>query len=217
MFVATVANAVLDEVLAAQGEWRPAFLLLPALAAGLIAVGWVWLVCPRPRRLGWDISRPWRPLLVGLAATGVSAIPVLALYLGIQHLQMQYMLAHQPVPGALPPEHPMVPVFVAASGWRMNVVLVGAACVILPALEETLFRGILYRGLRREWAFAPAALVSALVFAVAHLNPAALVPYMLLGVLFAYLYERSSSLVAPWAAHAAFNGFNVAILMAIAS
>ena len=39
--------------------------------------------------------------------------------------------------------------------------------------------------------------------------------YALLGLLFAYLFERSRSLVASWAAHAAFNVFNLMLLFAL--
>jgi membrane protease YdiL (CAAX protease family) len=85
----------------------------------------------------------------------------------------------------------------------------------VPVVEETLFRGVLYGALRRHWPFAPAALASGAVFAVGHLSLAGAIPYLLLGLLFAYLYERSGSLVAPWAAHGAFNAFNLAVLLAL--
>ena len=40
--------------------------------------------------------------------------------------------------------------------------------VYAPVLEEIAFRGILFGTLRRKFSFAPAALIGALVFAVAH-------------------------------------------------
>jgi len=47
---------------------------------------------------------------------------------------------------------------------------------------------------------------------VVHLDLAGFVAYALLGLVFAYLFERSRSLVAPWAAHAAFNVFNLVLV-----
>jgi hypothetical protein len=85
----------------------------------------------------------------------------------------------------------------------------------VPALEETLFRGILFGGLRRRWSYWPAALVSAAIFAVVHQHLAGFVTYLLLGLIFAYLFEASRSLVTSWAAHAAFNIFNLMLLFAL--
>jgi hypothetical protein len=107
-----------------------------------------------------------------------------------------------------------VPVFAEAHGIRA-VLLVLAACVAAPALEETLFRGILFRALRCRWSFPAAAALSAVIFALGHTRWSALLPYLLLGALFAWLYERSGSLVAPAVAHGAFNGFNLAIILVL--
>ncbi len=216
VFVATILGALTDDRTMGGRQHGLAFSLLPELCAALVAIAWVLIASPRPTRLGWRLAGGWRQVLVGLCAAGAVALPVLVLYQSIQQIYVRYMFSHQTVPGDLPQGHPMAPVFVIASGWPAKLLAAGAACVIMPALEETLFRGILFRGLRKEWSFGPGALASALVFAVAHLNPTAVVPYLVLGLVFAYLYERSGSLVAPWVAHGAFNGFNIAILMAIA-
>jgi len=50
------------------------------------------------------------------------------------------------------------------------LVLVFISLVILPPfVEEVLFRGFLFGGLRKKWAFLPSALLTSLLFAVAHL------------------------------------------------
>jgi membrane protease YdiL (CAAX protease family) len=114
-----------------------------------------------------------------------------------------------------PTEHPMVPILATAPGWQTKLFLVAVACVVVPVLEETLFRGVLYRALRRHWSFTPAAIASGLVFSVSHLNPTAMIPYLLLGILFAYLYERTGSLLAPAVAHGAFNAYTLVVVLAI--
>jgi membrane protease YdiL (CAAX protease family) len=43
-----------------------------------------------------------------------------------------------------------------------------AAGFVAPAVEETIFRGILLRGLMRRWSFTPAALLSSLLFGAFH-------------------------------------------------
>ncbi len=174
------------------------------------------LTSPAGTRIGWRLTGWWRQAALGISAAGLSAAPVLGLHKLLQDLQLRHLyLRPRSLPAKLPEEHPLVPLFVGEEGWQWRAMLIVGACVILPILEETLFRGILYRALRRHWSFAPAAVGSAAIFAVSHLSWAGMVPYLLLGMVFAYLYERSGSLVAPWAAHGAFNGFNLAILLAL--
>ena len=86
------------------------------------------------------------------------------------------------------------------------VLLVLLAGLIAPFGEELLFRGVLFTWLRR-WGFVLAAILSALVFGLAHgfnvVFPAAVV----LGLLCAFLYEKSGSIWPAVAAHAVNNTF----------
>ena len=74
-----------------------------------------------------------------------------------------------------------------------------------PIVEEMLFRGLLFRGLRGYWTFWPAALTSGVWFGVLHFNPLVLPVFIALGVLFAWAYERSRSLWTPILAHGCLN------------
>ena len=215
LFLAQVCRLTLDRMLPAERAAGTLAFLLPGVAAGLAAIGWVWLASPRSARLGWRLPGAWRRLIAGISAAGLFALPVIGLNQIIQNLYLRYALSQQTGLRALPEEHPLIPVITGVPTWPSKVVLIVAACAVVPALEETLFRGIIYGALRREWSFAPAALASALVFAVAHLSAIPVAPYLVLGVLFAYLYERYGSLLAPWAAHGAFNGFNLAIVLTL--
>ena len=77
---------------------------------------------------------------------------------------------------------------------------VGAA----PIFEEFLFRGVLYGGFRRSLGRPSAAVFSAAVFAIVHPAIAA-APVFVLGLIAAFVYERSRSLLAPVAAHMTYN------------
>jgi membrane protease YdiL (CAAX protease family) len=106
-----------------------------------------------------------------------------------------------------------------AGGVRTAVALV-AAVLLAPVAEELLFRGLLYRALRRRRSVAVAATVSSVLFAAIHLDvavtqPLALVGLALVGVVLALAYERTGSLVVPVAAHAGYNG--TALVLAIAA
>ena len=73
-----------------------------------------------------------------------------------------------------------------------------------PPVEEFIFRGLLYKGLRRSMNAARATVGSALVFALVH-PPVAFVPVFVLAILAAVTYERSKLLMAPVVAHATYN------------
>lgn len=89
-------------------------------------------------------------------------------------------------------------------------------CVLAPILEETIFRGFVYPGLRRRMPVTAAVLLSAALFALMHVNPAALVPIGLIGIVLAVLYERNMSLVPSIICHA-LNNTLVFFLMLLTS
>jgi len=186
---------------AAGGE---ALLALPVVVGGVGAIAWVAVASRGRLGLGWRTDHWLRDVWTGLVVSGLVLVPVLVLEHALQgSMQVQ------------PYGHPLIPVFAGATGWLGKVSLAVFACAIVPAVEEAVFRGILYRALRRHWSLAGSVLASAIVFAVAHGSAPALLPIAILGVLYAYLYETSGSLVAPTVAHGAFNAFNLAIVLVL--
>lgn len=78
--------------------------------------------------------------------------------------------------------------------------------VFAPIFEELAFRGILYAILRRRLAPLPAALISASVFALAHgYGVIGFISVLWSGLLWAWIYERTGSLIPGMIAHAANN------------
>lgn len=88
------------------------------------------------------------------------------------------------------------------------------AIVAAPVVEETFFRGFVFSGLRRRLGFRGAAGLSALIFALAHLEPVTFLPIFAIGVALAWVYSETDSLAAPMLVHAAYNGTVVAIGLA---
>jgi CAAX protease family protein len=82
------------------------------------------------------------------------------------------------------------------------VVLVG---VIVPVGEEVFFRGLTFGALRRVMNRHAAVMTSALFFAGAHLQPVELLPILILGMILAYLYDYTGSLVPGMIAHGVNN------------
>lgn len=85
---------------------------------------------------------------------------------------------------------------------------------VLPALcEETLFRGFLYTSLRRNLGAFPSMVLSALVFSAAHLDLGGALQLFALGFIFAYVFERTKSLLPSMIAHCMWN--SIMFLMAL--
>jgi membrane protease YdiL (CAAX protease family) len=92
------------------------------------------------------------------------------------------------------------------------VALVLVVGIIGPLGEEIFFRGFAYTACRHRLGPVVGAIASAALFSLAHLNPGALIPIFLMGLLLAALYERTGTLAAPFALHAVNN--SVAVLIA---
>lgn len=96
-----------------------------------------------------------------------------------------------------------------AGGLAVNLIVIA----LLPAMgEELLFRGLLQR-LFREWFrnVHVAIFITAFIFAVIHMQFYGLLPRMLLGIIFGYLFYWTGSIWVPAFAHFLNNGVLVVI------
>jgi len=216
LVVYLVAQTVLGLAVLLLGRWlagpfdpasMPIEWFLASAAVGL--AGGLVLVVMLLRRRGVDLAaavgpvRPLgRPVLIGTAIGGgallVSGVLIDALMrlTGREGEPEQVLLSG------------------VGEGPLATVLVVVVAVVLAPLAEELLFRGLLFRSLRRRLGLAASALVSAGVFAVVHTEvvisqPLALVGLLLLGAVFAVAYERTGTLVVPVVGHAVFNGLTL--------
>ncbi len=79
---------------------------------------------------------------------------------------------------------------------------------LVPAAEESFFRGILYPWIKRAGFPRLALWVSSLLFAAVHLNLMSFIPLALFAFALALVYEATNNLLAPITAHALFNAVN---------
>ncbi len=84
-------------------------------------------------------------------------------------------------------------------GWFQLLAVVAA-----PLFEEYLFRGLVYKGMRRSMKPALAMVASAAIFAIVH-PPAGFLPVFGLGIATAIAFERTGLLLAPILAHVVYN------------
>lgn len=79
------------------------------------------------------------------------------------------------------------------------------SCLVIPMAEELLYRGVVYRRMRAVFGVRAAIVLSAVLFGLMHANLVQFLYAGLLGLLLAYLTERTGSLWAAVAAHIAAN------------
>jgi membrane protease YdiL (CAAX protease family) len=84
--------------------------------------------------------------------------------------------------------------------------------VLAPLVEEIFFRGFLFGGLHQKYGWKKAAVISAAIFSIGHLQLAILIPAFLLGLVFAYLYHRSNSIFPGMILHLIVNSFTFGML-----
>lgn len=107
----------------------------------------------------------------------------------------------------------IVSTFAEAPQWPMRLIIGLAATVVAPLVEEMTFRGFLYPVLKRYSDGVFAALVSSFIFGVAHQHLGGFLPLSALGLLLAWSYQRTGSLVVPVITHALFNTTTLAVLL----
>jgi membrane protease YdiL (CAAX protease family) len=120
--------------------------------------------------------------------------------------------------GGKEPPSPSNPVVdIVTSGDAMTLVLLYSLVSIwAPVVEESIFRGALFRHLRSRMGVIAAAVASALLFGVMHgYEWMLLSPVIALGLIFAMMRDQRGSLIAPVVMHALHNGILMACMLVV--
>jgi membrane protease YdiL (CAAX protease family) len=204
-----------------------------AMLLSLIALAWP-VVRGLPWRvvrheIGWCAGRqPAMEPSIGLGCY-VMTLPLLALGVIVTFLllllQKELAGGGPDVDGFAPnhgPAHPVV-VDIAFGAWRDRVLIFLLACVVAPLVEETMFRGVLYRHLRELSAglgtifsvLLSATLVSFLFAAVHPQGVVAIPALMALAFGFTLAREWRGTLVPAMVAHGVNNGLVMLLFLLV--
>lgn len=177
------------------------------LQIGVIALAWRFL---HEHQVGWATGFGWHRAPEKAIGWGVLAIGLfLPIAWGLQTASIFLMEKL-----GLDPSLQLALQALKSSGSAGELTALAVMTILVaPIAEETLFRGILYPTIKQH-GFPRAALWStSALFAIIHFNVAIFVPLLLLALLLVWLYEKTDNLLAPIAAHAAFNAVNFALFI----
>ncbi len=140
-------------------------------------------------------------ILAWLAAIPVSAVASIIAY--------NFLSAH----GSSNPI--MAVIMAAAHSANLSAMLLFyiTLSVLAPVCEESLFRGFFYTFLRSRMSMLMAILVSASLFSLLHMDPGAMLPLFCLGAIFAFVFERTKSILPSIIAHGLWNGSTFALVL----
>jgi membrane protease YdiL (CAAX protease family) len=91
------------------------------------------------------------------------------------------------------------------------------ASIAAPIFEELIFRGFLLPSLTRYMSVTTAIILSGLLFAVAHLSLAEVLPLATLGIILGVVYTRSRNILAPMLLHSLWNSGTLLSLFVLGS
>jgi uncharacterized protein len=155
---------------------------LVALAVAVAPMGWRAVPALGFRRAGF-----W-PVVLGTVGALIVSVTVTQLGIEPEGVKQAMDVARTPA------------LFVAS---------LAVMAVLAPLVEEAVFRGLLYGWLAGRWGTTPAWLVSSVLFAAAHVEPAHAILVLPLGLWFGWLRRRTDSLWPSLVAHIVNNGLAV--------
>lgn len=85
--------------------------------------------------------------------------------------------------------------------------------VLIPFAEELFFRGLVFKFIRQEKSFIFSALLSAMIFSAFHLSLASLPFTIILGLVTAFTYEKTKSILYPFLIHMGVNSIASNIIL----
>ena len=101
--------------------------------------------------------------------------------------------------------NPILPIALEGKDNAALAIFFITASVAAPLFEEALFRGFLLPSLTRYLPIWGAIVLSALIFAVAHLSLSEVLPLTTLGIVLGFVYARSRNLLASMLLHSLWN------------
>ncbi|MCM8781440.1 MAG: CPBP family intramembrane metalloprotease [Candidatus Omnitrophica bacterium] len=114
-----------------------------------------------------------------------------------------------------PPMQPVMEIFFEEKKRGLIMYFTIFVAIFGPIVEEMFFRGFMYQAVKKRWGFKTALFSTSIVFSFLHTNLAGFLPIMVLGMLLAYLFEKTGTLIASCAVHILHNSAMVCFVFLI--
>lgn len=207
--ITIVGGVVIVQLLAAQmapAEWlapgTPTQIVVFGLATHLAALGALFLLYRNYRDHFQDPfsqrSLGWPKAFVIALYSFLALLPVLYPLT----FAWSYLLEAM---GVEPQPQDAVLIFAQVDSLHLLLLMIFLTVVVAPVSEEILFRGCLYRFIKAKTSIIAALVSTNLLFAFLHYNLLSFLPLLLLGIILAYVYEKSGDLKVPILLHGIFN------------
>ncbi|OIO32555.1 MAG: hypothetical protein AUJ70_05220 [Candidatus Omnitrophica bacterium CG1_02_40_15] len=157
--------------------------------------------------LGIAFESFYKNVLSGIAAY-IFIMPILILVLIVSMLFLDAI-------GYKPPTQPVFDMFFEEKRSSVILFLTIFVSIFGPIIEEIFFRGFLYNAVKKRFGALLGMLLSGALFSVLHTNIVGFLPIMILGVLMAFLYEITGSLIASISIHILHNSIIVGFVFFI--
>jgi membrane protease YdiL (CAAX protease family) len=184
--------SVIDGVFKTECWRHPAFVVVSQLVAGALTLA---AALRRGRLLARQVFA-WRP--IGAAAMAAATLATLGASILLSEADNLLNLV-------LPQPKELTDFVGQLFGSQHPVWALVALVVAAPVVEETLFRGLVLRGLLGRYPAGRAILTTALLFAAIHLNPWQALGAVFMGILLGWFSVRTRSLLPAVLGHAVAN------------
>ena len=204
-FGALADNSELDINISAA--WLPFMIAIPAL----VQVSYVlWVVRRKGRGPSTDLAARFKPADLGVGAVlfvvGITLATVLA-------LMMEQLFGISPSAAVADLIEDADGTTGGGRGWI--VLMAVLAATVIPVIEEVVYRGLLWSALEKRGMGELAVLiVSSVIFAVMHLEPARFPILFALGIALGYGRTRTGRIGSSVAAHIFLNSTGMIVLLA---
>ena len=154
--------------------------------------------------LGLSCKNFFKNIVYGIAGY-LAAIPTLILVL-VAVMGIVTIFKYQP------PPQPVLELFVQEKKIPALVYISLFVAIFGPIAEEIFFRGFMYNAIKAKFGVKKGLFLSSFLFAAFHMHLVGFLPIMLLGLLLAYLYEKTGSLIASITVHIIHNSLMIVLI-----
>ncbi|MDP3790845.1 MAG: type II CAAX endopeptidase family protein [Candidatus Omnitrophota bacterium] len=147
--------------------------------------------------LGLSVKNFFKNVFYGIVGY-IALLPVLAVILAVTAIIIS-------ITKYVPERQPVVEMFLKEKDVAFLTYSSFFAAVLGPIVEELFFRGFMYNALKKYTGVLWSVVITAAIFATLHSHVVGFLPIMALGILLAFLYEKTGTLVSSMTVHITHN------------